>query len=48
MFAPEQKTRFFALVMTTAPMSGRSKRMRCRMSWSSMSTPRSYELSFSL
>ncbi len=41
MFAPEQKTRSFALVRTTVRTSGCSKRMRWTASWSSMSTPRS-------
>jgi hypothetical protein len=48
MLAPEQKTRLFALVTTTLRTSGCSKRIRCRASASSMSTPRSYELSLSL
>jgi hypothetical protein len=48
MFAPEQKMRSFALVTITERTSGCSKRMRCSASWSSMSTPRSYELSLSL
>ena len=48
MFAPEQKMRSLPLVTTTLLTSGCSKRMRCRASASSMSTPRSYELSLSL
>ena len=48
MLAPEQKVRSRALVTTTVRTSGCSKRMRFRASYSSMSTPRSYELSLSL
>ena len=48
MLAPAQKMRGFRLVSTTACTSGCSKRRRCRMSASSMSTPRSYEFSFNL
>ncbi len=48
MLAPEQNTRGFALVRTTVRTSGCSKRIRCSASASSMSTPRSYELSLSL
>ena len=46
--APEQKMRSFKLVTTTLLTSGCSKRMRCRASCNSMSTPKSYELSLSL
>jgi hypothetical protein len=48
MFAPAQKIRSFRLVTTTACTSGCSKRIRWIASASSMSTPRSYELSFNL
>ena len=48
MLAPEQNTRSRALVTTTLRTSGCSNRMRCSASASSMSTPRSYELSLSL
>src|SRR5260370_546607 len=48
MLAPEQKMRFFALVMITERVSGCSNRMRCNASCSSISTPRSYEFNFSL
>ena len=48
MLAPEQNTRSRALVTMTLRTSGCSKRMRCSASASSMSTPRSYELSLSL
>ena len=41
MLAPEQKTLSLALVRTTVPTSGCSKRMRWIASFSSMSTPRS-------
>ena len=41
MFAPEQKIRSLPLVRITAPTSGCSKRIRCRASYNSMSTPRS-------
>ena len=47
MFAPEQKMRSFALVSTTVRTEGCSKRTRWSASWSSMSTPRSYEFSLS-
>src|SRR5215470_7752514 len=47
MFAPAQNTRSLAEVSTTAPTSGCSKRSRWTASYSSMSTPRSYELSLS-
>ena len=47
MFAPAQKILSLPLVRTTAPTSGCSKRSRWVMSYSSMSTPRSYEFSFS-
>ena len=47
MFAPEQNIRSRALVITTTLTSGCSNRMRLSASYSSMSTPRSYELSFS-
>ena len=45
MFAPAQKIRSLRLVMTTVRTSGCSKRRRWIASASSMSTPRSYELS---
>ncbi len=48
MLAPEQKMRSLALATITARTSGCSKRIRFSASASSMSTPRSYELSFSL
>ena len=48
MFAPEQNTRSRPLVTTTERTDGCSKRMRLSASLSSMSTPRSYELSLSL
>jgi len=48
MFAPEQNTRSLRLVTTTVRTSGCSKRTRWRASCNSISTPRSYELSFSL
>ena len=48
MLAPAQKMRSFRLVTTTAWTSGCSKRRRWIASASSMSTPRSYEFSFSL
>ena len=48
MLAPEQKIRSFRLVSTTVRTDGCSKRIRFSASCSSMSTPRSYEFSFSL
>ena len=45
MLAPEQKAPSIRLLTTTVRTSGCSKRMRCTASASSMSTPRSYELS---
>ncbi len=47
MFAPAQNTLSTPPVSTTAWTSGCSKRSRCSASYSSMSTARSYELSFS-
>ncbi len=47
MLAPAQNTLSIPPVTTTAFTSGCSKRRRCTMSYSSMSTLRSYELSFS-
>ena len=47
MFAPAQKTLSTPPVRTTALTSGCSKRILCTTSYSSMSTPRSYEFSFS-
>ena len=41
MLAPEQKMRSFNDVTTTHLTSGCSKRMRCKASFNSMSTPKS-------
>ena len=48
MFAPAQNMRSFALVITTHATEGCSNRIRSSASRNSMSTPRSYEFSFSL
>ena len=48
MLAPEQNMRALPLPSTTHLTFGCSKRMRFIASFSSMSTPRSYELSLSL
>ena len=48
MLAPAQKMRSFSDETTTTRTSGCSKRRRWMASASSMSTPRSYEFSFSL